>query len=127
MKKSVEITAHLSLWTFFTLFVVVLCKIYLEAKSDAPFAQHLTYVVFLELIMGLIFFYTTFLAIPWASKQKRNTVILLVILVILLLVFAFPAMQSGIWQVMSSIVPHIMLILLALVFRKLSRSPELPR
>ena len=61
MKKSIEIVAHLVLWVVFVLLVITYSKLYLLASPDAPFARHFNYVVFLELIMGLIFFYTTFL------------------------------------------------------------------
>lgn len=70
MKRLTEITAHLFFWIVFTAITFMLSKIYLQAEPDAPFSQHLFYVVFLELIMGLIFFYTTFLSIPWARKKK---------------------------------------------------------
>ncbi len=117
MKKSIEISAHIFFWIVFTLSVITLCEIYLKVKPDAPFSQHFPYVVFLELIMGLIFFYTTFFTVPWVRKQKKNLIILIAILVLLLLLFAYPAFHFGIWQVMSSLMPHIMLIFLALVFR----------
>jgi hypothetical protein len=117
MKKWLQISAHLALWVFFVLNVQIVSTIYLEVKPDAPFSMHLTYVVFLELVMGLIFFYTTFLTLPWARKSTTNSFILGVILLLLVVIFAIPAMKIGIWQVMSSIVPHLFLIFLALVFR----------
>ena len=70
--------------------------------------------------MGLIFFYITFFGIPLARKKSSNTVILSAILIVLLIVFAYPATRHGFWQVMSSVVPHIGLIFLALVFRRVS-------
>jgi uncharacterized membrane protein YkvI len=120
MKKSIEIIAHLSLWILFLLLVTVQCQVSLQAKPDAPFAQHLPYVVFLELVMGLIFFYAAFFGIPPARRKSSNAVILSAILVLLLIVFAYPAMRFGIWQVLSSVVPHTGLIFLAFVFRQLS-------
>jgi hypothetical protein len=120
MKKSIEITAHLSLWILFLLLVIVQCQVGLQAKPDAPFAQHLPYVVFLELVMGLIFFYTAFFGIPPARRKSSNAFILSAVLLLLLIVFAYPATHFGIWQVMSSVVPHTGLIFLGFVFRGLS-------
>jgi uncharacterized membrane protein YkvI len=120
MKKSIEFLSHLCLWIVFILLVIVQCQMSLQAKPDAPFAQHLSYVVFLELVMGLIFFYTTFFGVPLARKKINNAVILSAILILLLIVFAYPATRFGFWQVMSSVVPHIGLIFLALVFRRVS-------
>ena len=117
MKKSLVISAHLALWVFFVLMVLTQSHLFLEVKPDAPFASHLTYVVFLEVVMGLIFFYTTFLTLPWAKKSTINSFILAVILILLLVVFAIPAMKIGFWQVMSSVVPHLSLIFLAILFR----------
>ena len=70
MKKSVEIPVHIIFWTMFTVLTFVLSKMYLESVPDAPFAAHFTYVVLLELVMGLVFFYTTFFMMPWAQKNK---------------------------------------------------------
>lgn len=122
MKRSIEITVHLLFWVLFAAFAVVLGKLYLEAKPDAPFAPHFTYVIFLEILMGLIFFYTTFFGISWARKKNINQVILVVILLFLLLFFAFPAMKFGLWQVMSSVLPHLVVIFLAFIFRYFSDS-----
>lgn len=120
MKRSVEITIHVFFWVLFTAFAVLLSKLYLEAKPDAPFAAHFTYVITLEVVMGLIFFYTTFSCLPWARKSSTNTVILIVILAALTLFFAFPAMKFGVLQVMSSVIPHVFLIFLAWIFRHFS-------
>jgi uncharacterized membrane protein YkvI len=120
MKKSIEFLSHLCLWIVFILLIIIQCQMSLQAKPDAPFAQHLSYVVFLELIMGLIFFYTTFFGIHLARKKSNNAVILSATLIVLLIVFAYPATRFGFWQVMSSVVPHFGLIFLALVFRKVS-------
>jgi len=117
MKKSIEIPVHIFFWTMFTMCTFVLTKMYLEAVPAAPFAQHLGYVIFLELVMGLVFFYTTFYGMPWAQKKQSNLIILTVVLLALLLVFAFPATHFGVLQVMSSILPHILLVFLAVVFR----------
>lgn len=125
MKKSFEIFAHLSLWILFVLLVFVLSKYYFLARPDAPAAAHLPYIVFLELVMGLIFFYTTFIGIPLARKKTINAMILTGLLLFLLLLFAYPAFSHGSLQVMSSIVPHLMLIFLAIVFRRLSESSVL--
>jgi LytS/YehU family sensor histidine kinase len=46
-------------------------------------------------------------------------------LIILLLFFALPAMRIGFWEVMSSIIPHILVIFLAVIFRKYSDSLRL--
>jgi purine-cytosine permease-like protein len=120
MKKSIEISVHLTFWLLITAFAVMLSKVYLEAKPDAPFASHFLYVIFLEVVMGLIFFYVTFFGIPWTEKKKANLVALVLILLFLLLFFAFPAMKFGFLQVMSSVIPHIIIIFLAFIFRKFS-------
>jgi hypothetical protein len=125
MKKSTEVLAHLFLWVAFTALVITFSNLYLQAKPAAHFSQHFAYVVFLEVIMGLIFFYTTFLAIPWARRKKQNLFVLAAILLFLLVVFAYPAARFGIWQVMSSIVPHLVLVFLALVFHKFADIREL--
>jgi hypothetical protein len=122
MKKSVEFAAHLILWILFVLLVLVFSKYYFLAKPSAPAAMHLPYIVFLELVMGLIFFYTTFFGISFARKNAVNGVILAAILLVLLVVFAYPAISHGVLQVLSSIVPHLMIIFLAIVFRKFSES-----
>jgi len=127
MKKSAEITAHIFFWIVFTLFVFMLTKIYLQAKPDAILPRHFYYVIFLELFMGLIFFYATFLGIPYTRGKNKGRLILAAVLLILLLFFAYPATRFGFWQVMSSIVPHILIIFLALVFRKFSDSVKLER
>jgi hypothetical protein len=120
MKRSVEITVHVLFWVLFTAFAVLLSKMYLEAKPDAPFAAHFTYVITLEVVMGLIFFYTTYFCLPWARKTGINTAILFAILLALTLFFAFPAMKFGMLQVMSSVIPHVFLIFLAWIFRDFS-------
>jgi hypothetical protein len=120
MKKSLVISAHLALWVFFSLMVLTESQLFLEAKPDAPFAKHLTYLVFLEVVMGLIFFYSTYFTLPWAKRSTINSFILVVILVLLLVIFAIPAVKIGIWQVMSSVVPHLSLIFLAMLFRSLA-------
>ncbi len=122
MKKSFEIVAHLSLWILFVLLVFVLSKYYFLARPDAPAATHLPYIVFIELVMGIIFFYTTFFGIPLARKKTLNVVILTGLLLFLLLLFAYPAINHGSLQVMSSVVPHLMIIFLAIVFRKFSEA-----
>jgi hypothetical protein len=122
MKKSLVISAHLALWVFFVLMVLTQSHLFLEVKPDAPFASHLTYVVFLEVVMGLIFFYTTFFTLPWAKKSTINSFILAVILILLLVVFAIPAVRIGFWQVMDSVVPHLALIFLGWVFRNLGKN-----
>ena len=117
MKKSTEISAHILFWILFTLQVFSQSKLFLEAKPDAPFGQSFAWVIILELIMGLIFFYTTFLSVPWAKRSNGNLAILSAVLLILLLVFAWPAMQIGSAQVLSSVAPHLQVILLAVIFR----------
>lgn len=118
MKRSVQITVHALFWVLFAAFVIMLSKSFLEAKPDAPFAAHFTYVVTLELVMGLIFFYATFFLLPWARKNSTNTALLVAILLALTLFFAFPAMKIGMLQVMSSVIPHVFLIFLAFIFRR---------
>ncbi len=118
MKRSVQITVHVLFWVLFAAFVIMLSKSFLEAKPDAPFAAHFTYVVTLELVMGLIFFYATFFLLPWARKNSTNTALLVAILLALTLFFAFPAMKIGMLQVMSSVIPHVFLIFLAFIFRR---------
>jgi two-component system LytT family sensor kinase len=118
MKKSLQISVHLFFWIVFTAFVFMLSKIYLQAKPEAPMADHLFYVVFIELLMGLIFFYVTYFGIPWFRKKKINLAVLSAILLFLLMFFAYPASRFGVWEVMSSIIPHIIVIFLAVIFRK---------
>ena len=60
--------------------------------------------------------------IPAAGIRRR--LILAALLLLLLLVFAYPATRFGFWQVMSSIIPHILVIFLALVFRRFSDSSK---
>jgi uncharacterized membrane protein YkvI len=125
MKKSIEIVAHLVLWAVFVLLVITYSKLYLLASPDAPFAGHFNYVVFLELIMGLIFFYTTFLGIRLTRGKNQNRIILGTVLLLLLVIFAYPATRFGFWQVMSSVVPHLAIIFLAIIFRKLTDQGKL--
>jgi len=118
MKNKTEIAAHTFLWSVFILLTLVFCKLYLQAVPGAPFARNLNYVVFLELAIGLIFFYTTFLGIPWALREKSNLLILSAILLLLLLVFAWPAAHFGVWQILSSLLPHLLLIFVAILFHR---------
>jgi uncharacterized membrane protein len=118
MKNSIEIAAHTFFWGVFVVLNLVLSKIYLQAVPDAPFAQHLSYVIFLELVMGLILFYTTYFAMPWAQKKQGNLITLSGILLAMVLIFAYPATHFGIWQVLSSLLPHLLLIFLAFLFRR---------
>lgn len=125
MKKSIEIAVHIFFWFVYTAFAFMLSKIYLQVKPDAQFGNHLFYVITLELVMGLIFFYTTFLGISWSRKKSSNLVILIVVLLVLLAFFAFPAMNIGFWETMSSLIPHVIVIFLAIIFRKFSDSIRL--
>lgn len=125
MKKWIEFLLHIFFWMVFTAFVIILCKLYLQVKPDALFGQHLFSIVTLEVVMGLIFFYTTFLGYSWAKRKRENRVILFLILVILLVFFALPATRVGFWEVMSSVIPHLTVILIAFVFRKFSDSIKL--
>jgi len=127
MKKPVEIIVHIFFWLIFTAFVVILTQIYLQARSDSAVAQHFIYLVFLELAMALILFYTTFLGIPPARGSKRSLILLATILLFLVAFFAFPASRHGIWQVLSSVVPHLIVIFLAVVFRRFSDSVRLEK
>ena len=94
MKKSAIISSQLILWVIFTLMVIAQSKLFLEAKPDAPFGSHFTYVVFLEVVMGMIFFYLTWFTFPWAGKKPVNAFITGAILLLLLLVFAFLERQQ---------------------------------
>jgi two-component system, LytTR family, sensor kinase len=127
MKKSVEIIAHIFFWLIFTAFVIILSRLYLQARPDSALSQHFVYIVSIEIIMALILFYITFLGIPPARRSKKNLLILAVILVSLLAFFAFPATRHGLWEILSSLIPHIIVIFLALVFRKFSDSVRLER
>ena len=127
MKKSIEISVHLFFWIVFTAFAFMLSKIYLQAKPDATFGNHLLYVISLEVVMGLIFFYTTFFGIPWTRRRISRYLILSAVLLFLLLFFAYPATNFGIWQVLSSIIPHVIVIFLAVIFRRFSDSIRLER
>lgn len=119
MKKSIEIPFHALLWIIFATLTLVQAKLFLQHVPNAPLADHLSLAVGLDICLGLIFFYTTYLALPWAEKTSTNQTILAIILLVLLIIFALPAMKIGMLQVFSSIIPHIALILLAIVFRKL--------
>lgn len=132
MKKSVEILVHVFFWIAFTGLSFMLSKVYLRADPYAPFSDHLFYVTFLELVMGLIFFYATFFGIRWIQKPETNhnskkagKIILPAVLFILLIFFAIPAMRVGFLSVLSSVVPHIILIFLAIIFRRFSDSLRL--
>lgn len=125
MKKSVEITAHLFFWSVFTAFVYMLCKIYLQGNPGSSLSQHLNYLVFLEVVMGLILFYITFFGIPSARKKKLNLAILIIVLLSILIIFAYPATKHGKWEVLSSVIPHLIIIFLAILFRKFSDSVRL--
>ena len=74
MKKSIEISVHLLFWILFTATVFILSKIYLEANPDSPFSRHLLYVIFLEVFMGVIFFYATYFCMPWALKKQSTDI-----------------------------------------------------
>jgi two-component system, LytTR family, sensor kinase len=127
MKRLVEIIVHIFFWLIFTAFVVILIQIYLQARPDSALGKHFLYLVFLELAMALILFYTTFLGIPPARKKKRNLIILTAVLIFILAFFAYPATRHGMWQVLSSVIPHIIVIFLAVVFRRFSDSIQLEK
>ena len=101
MKKSIEISVHIFFWIVFTAFAFMLSKIYLQAKPDAHFGNHLGYVISLEVVMGLIFFYTTFFGIRWAKRKPLRYLGISAVLLFLLLFFAYPAMK-GRWVSSSS-------------------------
>ena len=127
MKKSVEITAHIFFWIIFTAFVIILSQLYMQVKPDSALSRHFLYLVSLELIMALILFYTTFLGIPHARRNKRSLIILAALLLFLLVFFAWPATRHGIWEVLSSLIPHIIVVFLAVVFRRFSDSIRLEK
>jgi hypothetical protein len=120
MKKSIEFSLHTLFWVMFSISILSITKLSLQANPVAPVGQHISYVVFLELIMGLLFFYITFFASQWARRSGRNKLVLSVILSLLLIIFAIPATGHGLWEVLSSVVPHIILILMGFVFRVFS-------
>jgi two-component system, LytTR family, sensor kinase len=120
MKKSVEILVHIFFWIAFTSLTYMLTQVYLQADPEAPFSKNLSYVISLEVIMGLLFFYITFFGIQWAGKRISRIALLLITLLSLLFFFATPALHHGTVAIMSSVIPHIVLIFLALVFRKFS-------
>ena len=127
MKKSVEIIVHIFFWLIFTVFVIILSQIYLQARPDSALSQHFAYLVFLEVIMALILFYITFLGIPLARRNKKSFIILAAIILFILAFFAFPATRHGLWETLSSLIPHIIVIFLAVVFRKFSDSIRLEK
>ena len=77
--------------------------------------------------MSLILFYTTFLGIPLARRNKKSLIILVVILLFILAFFAFPATRHGLLETLSSLIPHIIVIFLAVVFRRFSDSIRLEK
>lgn len=125
MRRFPEILVHILFWIVFTLLTLILSKVYLEAKPDAPFSRHLVTVIAMELCMGLLFFYLTFFGVRWAKKRPVYFILLAALLLSLLVFFALPAIPFGMWQVMSSIIPHLILILLAVIFRRFSDSLRL--
>jgi sensor histidine kinase YesM len=125
MKKSVEIIAHVFFWMIFTALVIILSQIYLQAKPESALSNHFFYLVFLELVMSLILFYTTFLGISLAGRNKKSLIILAAIILSLLAFFAIPATRHGLWETLSSLIPHIIVIFLAVVFRRFSDSIRL--
>jgi LytS/YehU family sensor histidine kinase len=125
VRKRIELLFHIFFWIVFAAFAIILSKIYLQVKPEAPFGQHLFTVITIEVVMGMIFFYVTFFGYPWAKRKKRYLVILSLILFFLLLFFALPATRFGLWEVMSSVIPHVAVILIAFVFRKFSDSIKL--
>jgi two-component system, LytTR family, sensor kinase len=127
MKKSVEIIAHIFFWLIFTAFVIILSQIYLQAQPESALSNHFFYLVFLELFMSLILFYTTFLGISLARRNKKSLIILSAILLFLLAFFAFPATRHGLWETLSSLIPHIIVIFLAVIFRRFSDSIRLEK
>jgi hypothetical protein len=122
MKKSLEIPAHLILWILFAVTILINSHLFLEAKPGAAFSQHFTYVVFLDIVIGAAFFYITYVSLPWAGRTPGNSIVFAAIMLLLLILFAIPAFKIGIWQVLSSIVPHTIMILLAVIFRNLFRT-----
>lgn len=127
MKRSVEIISHIFFWMTFTAFVVILSQMYLRARPDSALSQHFTYLVSIELIMALLLFYTTFLGITFARRNKKKLIILVAILLFQLAFFALPASRQGIWEVLSSLIPHIIVIFLAIIFKRFSDSIRLEK
>ncbi|HPT30358.1 MAG TPA: histidine kinase [Prolixibacteraceae bacterium] len=127
MKRPAEILVHIFFWIAFVALTWMLTQVYLQANPEAPFSKHLGYVIFLELVMGLLFFYLSFFGIRWAGKRKGRLTLLAVVLLILLAFFAFPATRHGAIPVLSSLIPHILLIFLGLIFRKYSDVQRMQR
>jgi hypothetical protein len=119
MKRSIEIPFQALMWLIYAVMLLVESKLYLEVAPNAPFGQQLGFVISLDVFYSAIFFYVTYFCLPWALKSIGNKTILGVILFVLLTLFAIPALNIGIWQVLSSVVPHFTFILLAIGFRKL--------
>jgi len=119
MKKSFEIPFQAIMWFIYAVMLLVNSKLYLEVAPNAPFGQQLGFVIFLDVLLSAICFYVTYFCLPWALKSIVNKAILGVILLALLTLFAIPAFNIGIWQVLSSVVPHVAFVLLAIGFRKL--------
>lgn len=124
-KRTFEIAIHLIFWVVFTALIYTQSQMYLRANPDAPFSKHLARVISFEVFMVLLFFYITYYGLSWAKRRRKNLVVLSAVLFILLLFFALPAMRIGFWEVMSSIIPHILVIFLAVIFRKYSDSLQL--
>lgn len=119
MKKSIEIPFQATMWLIYAVMLLVESKLYLEVAPNAPFGQQLGLVILLDVLYSAICFYVAYFCLPWALKSKGNQTILGVVLFALITLFAIPAINIGIWQVLSSVVPHLAFVLLAIGFRKL--------
>ena len=119
MKKSIEIQFQAIMWLLYAVILLAQSKLYLEVAPKAPFGQQLGLVIFLDVFYSAFVFYATYFCLPWALKSKGNQTIFSVILIALITLFAVPALQIGIWPVISSVAPHIAFVLLAIAFRKL--------
>ena len=112
----------------FTAFVVILSQIYLQAKPDSALSQHFTYLVSLELIMALILFYTTFLGIPLARRNRKSLDhSCQPFFFASCSFFAYSGHPSWIMGDLELPDPHIIVIFLAVVFRRFSDSIRLEK
>ncbi len=118
MKKSTEIAMHALLWIFFGTIVLTFSKLYLHSNPGAPFEQHLAYVIFLELAMSMLLFYITFFTLDRLTGRKPAALTITGILAAFVIVFALPALSHGFWQIMSSVIPHLFMIFMAVIMKK---------
>ncbi len=125
MKKSVLIASHFFLWISLAVFLEIFSLFFLKATPNAPFAGHLYQMVAMGLFIVAGLFYSTFFIIPWARKNKRNLFISLFALALLILSYSYKEYQWGIFAVLRSTFPALVIVFFAYVFRKYSDSLKL--